>query len=198
MTNTLKKLDEQLDKQQHSEQLINDLRQQLSQLNKALPMINDIPKQLGEPFFVRPRPTDAFIVGVLRETLDKCESNEHRKTSSHAMKDLHERLRHLDETVKQLPDQINAKSKRAVPDDERTQAANLRQVPLDQPATPDPSHLTTLSDGQSVNLVANLLALQTAIQGSDSAPCQNIQQHLKRIEQSSLVHNDRELQKVSR
>jgi hypothetical protein len=52
------------------------------------------------------------------------------------------------------------------------------------------------SDGQTANLFTNLLTLQTAIQNSDHVSCQDIQQYLKRIEQSPLVQTDRDLQGV--
>jgi hypothetical protein len=52
------------------------------------------------------------------------------------------------------------------------------------------------SDGQTANLFANLLTLQTAIQNSDHVSYQDIQQYLKRIEQSPLVQTDRDLQGV--
>jgi len=52
------------------------------------------------------------------------------------------------------------------------------------------------SDGQTANLFTNLLTLQTAIQNSDHVSYQDIQQYLKRIEQSPLVQTDRDLQGV--
>ena len=115
---------------------------------------------------------------------------------SHAIKDLHNRLKNLDETMKGLPDQISSKSKRPTHDDDRTNTANLRQVPLSQSIPQDMNNLMTTSDGQTANLFTNLLTLQTAIQNSDNVPFQDIQQYLKRVEQSPLVQTDPDLQGV--
>jgi hypothetical protein len=51
-------------------------------------------------------------------------------------------------------------------------------------------------ESQTASLFTNLLTLQTAIQNSDNVPYQDIQPYLKRIEQSPLVQNDPDLQKV--
>ena len=112
------------------------------------------------------------------------------------IKDVHDRLKHLDETVKRLPEQITTKSKRSVSDDDKSSAANLRQVPLGSSQSHDPSNLSVLSDGQIANLMTNLLTLQTTIQNSENVPSSTIQQYLKRIEQSPSTQNDRDVQKV--
>jgi hypothetical protein len=112
---------------------------------------------------------------------------------SHAIKDLHNRLKNLDETMKGLPDQISSKSKRPIHDDDKT---NLRQVPLSQSTQQDINNLMATSDGQTANLFTNLLTLQTAIQNSENIPSQDIQQYLKRIQQSPLVQSDPDLQGV--
>ncbi|UJR29195.1 hypothetical protein I4U23_010409 [Adineta vaga] len=156
LINTLKKLDEQFDKQQQTDKLLHDIAQQLIHLNHNLPAMGDIPKQLN----------------------------------------IHDRLKHLDETMKQLPDQLTTKSKRSFADDDKMNASNLRQVPLAQSVPHDSNNLTTLSDGQTANLMTNLLTLQTTIENSEHPPCQTIQQYLKRIEQSLAIQNDRDLQKL--
>jgi hypothetical protein len=104
-------------------------------------------------------------------------------------------LKNLDETMKGLPDQISSKSKRLAYDDEKNNTTNLRQVPFSQ-STQDSNNLMATPDGQTANLLTNLLTLQTAIQNSDNVPHQDIQQYLKRIEQSQLVQTDRDLQGV--
>jgi len=48
LINTLKKLDDQFDKQQQTNKLLNDIHNQLTHLNNNLPSMNDIPKQLGQ------------------------------------------------------------------------------------------------------------------------------------------------------
>lgn len=100
--------------------------------------------------------------------------------------------------MKRLPDQISSKAKRLVHDDDgKTNTDNLRQVPLSQSTQQDSNNLMGSPDGQIANLFTNLLTLQTAIQNSDNLPSQDIQQYLKRIEQSPLVQTDRDLQGVS-
>ena len=47
LINTLKKLDEQCDKQHTTDKLLNDIHQQLTHLNQNLPAMGDIPKRLG-------------------------------------------------------------------------------------------------------------------------------------------------------
>jgi hypothetical protein len=129
----------------------------------------------------------------LKDALDKLKLNDN---PSQAIKDINDRLKSLDETMKELPDQISSKSKRSAhDDDDRTN--NLRQVPLRQSTPPQVSNnLMGTSDDQKANLFTNLLTLQTAIQSSDKAPYQDIQQYLKRVEQSPLVQTDRDLQGV--
>ena len=83
-----------------------------------------------------------------------------------------------------------------MPDDDKSSAANLRQAPLDSLQSHDPSNLSALSDGQTANLMTNLLTLQTTIQNSENIPSSTIQQYLKRIEQSPSTQNDRDVQKV--
>ncbi len=48
LINTLKKLDDQFDKQQQTNKLLNDIHNQLTHLNNNLPSMTDIPKQLGQ------------------------------------------------------------------------------------------------------------------------------------------------------
>ncbi|CAF0993185.1 unnamed protein product [Adineta ricciae] len=160
LIHTLKKLDEQFDKQHTTDKLLNDIHQQLTHLNQNLPAMGDIPKRLD------------------------------------LIKDVHDRLKNLDETIKRLPEQITTKSKRSMPDDDKSSAANLRQVPLGSSQSYDPNNLSVLSDGQTANLMANLLTLQTTIQNSENVPSSTIQQYLKRIEQSPSTQNDRDVQKL--
>jgi hypothetical protein len=130
----------------------------------------------------------------LKDAFEKFKQNE----SSQAIKDINDRLKNLDETLKELPDQLSLKSKHSVhDDDDRMNTANPRQVPLSQSIPQDSNNLMTISDGQTANLFTNLLTLQTAIQNSDHIPYQDIQQYLKRIEQSTLVQTDRDLQGVN-
>jgi hypothetical protein len=128
----------------------------------------------------------------LKDALEKLSTND----PSHAMKDLHNRLKNLDETMKGLPDQISSKSKRPTRDEDTNNTTNLRQVPLSQSTSQDINNLMASSDGQTANLFTNLLTLQTAIQNSNHIPSQDIQQYLKRIEQSPLVQTDPDLQAV--
>lgn len=132
-----------------------------------------------------------FLV-TLKDALDKL----HHNDPSHAIKDIHNRLKNLDETMKGLPDQISSKSKRPLIDEEKNSTANLRQVPLSQSTSQNPTYPMGTSDGQSANLFTNLLTLQTALQNSDQLPRQDIQQYLKRIEQSPTVQADSDLQDV--
>jgi prefoldin subunit 5 len=132
----------------------------------------------------------------LKDAFDKFKQNENNNESSHAIKDINDRLKSLDETIKGLPDQISSKSKRLDHDDEKTNMNNLRQVPLSQSIRQDSNNSMATPDGQIANLFTNLLTLQTAIQNSDHISYQDIQQYLKRIEQSSLVQTDRDLQGV--
>ncbi len=153
--------------------------------------MDDLPKQIGSKriFSIW---KNKFILGSLKDAFEKFKQNE----SSQAIKDINDRLKNLDETLKELPDQLSLKSKRSVHDDDRMNTANPRQVPLSQSIPQDSNNLMTISDGQTANLFTNLLTLQTAIQNSDHIPYQDIQQYLKRIEQSTLVQTDRDLQGV--
>jgi hypothetical protein len=133
----------------------------------------------------------------LKDTLDKLKQNENNNEPSHAIKDINDRLKSLDETMKGLPDQLSSKSRRLGHDDEKNNPDNLRQVPLSQSVVPqDSNNLMSTPESQTANLFTNLLTLQTAIQNSDNVPYQDIQPYLKRIEQSPLVQNDPDLQKV--
>jgi len=123
----------------------------------------------------------------LKDALDKFKQN---NEPSHAIKDINDRLKNLDETMKGLPDQISSKSRRFGQDDDKNNTTNLRQVPQDS------NNLMTTSENQTANLFTNLLTLQTAIQNSDNVPYQDIQPYLKRIEQSTLVQADSDLQRV--
>jgi len=122
--------------------------------------------------------------------------NENNNEPSPVIKDINNRLKSLDETMKGLPDQISSKSKPLVHDDEKMNIDNLRQVPFSQSTQQHSSNLMATPDGQTANLFTNLLTLQTAIQNSNHVSYQDIQQYLKRIEQSSLVQTDRDLQGV--
>ncbi|CAF4275921.1 unnamed protein product, partial [Rotaria sp. Silwood2] len=174
LINTFKKLDDQFIKQQQTNKLLNDIHNQLTHFNNNLPMMNS-----------------------LKISLDKLNENDNNNDSSNAIKNLNDRLKILDETIKGLPDQILTKSsKRSIYDDEKTNTANLRQVPLSQSVAQYSNNLITSSDGQIANLFTNLLTLQTAIQCSEKFSCQHIPQYFKRIEQSSLVQNDRDLQEL--
>jgi phage-related protein len=136
---------------------------------------------------------EIFILGSLKDALDKFKQN---NEPSHAIKDINDRLKNLDETMKGLPDQISSKSRRFGHDDDKNNATNLRQVPLSQSVPQDSNNLMTTSENQTANLFTNLLTLQTAIQNSDNVPYQDIQPYLKRIEQSTLVQADSDLQRV--
>ncbi len=122
--------------------------------------------------------------------------NENNNEPSPVIKDINNRLKSLDETMKGLPDQILSKSKPLVHDDEKMNTDNLRQVPFSQSTQQQSNNLMATPDGQTANLFTNLLTLQTAIQNSNHVSYQDIQQYLKRIEQSSLVQTDRDLQGV--
>jgi len=137
-----------------------------------------------------------IVLGSLKDALDKLKQNENNNESSHAIKDINERLKNLDETMKGLPDQISLKSKRLDHHEEKNNIDNPRQVPLSQSTRQDSNNLMTIPDGQIANLFTNLLTLQTAIQNSDHISYQDIQQYLKRIEQSPFVQTDRDLQGV--
>lgn len=110
-------------------------------------------------------------------------------------KSINDRLKHLHDTIEDLPEQISSKLKRSTKDDERS-TNNLRQVPLSQPVSQDSNHSTGTNDGEKANLMTNLLTLQTALQNSKQVPMSDMQQYLKRLEQSAIVRNDRDLQEV--
>ncbi|CAF4621238.1 unnamed protein product, partial [Rotaria magnacalcarata] len=80
---------------------------------------------------------------------------------------IHDQLKTLDQTIKGLPYQILSESKRSSSYDERTNADNLRQVPLSQPIAANPNNSIASLDVQAANLFTSLLTLQTTIQCSD-------------------------------
>ncbi|CAF3532893.1 unnamed protein product [Rotaria sp. Silwood1] len=163
LINTLKKFDDQFNKQQQTTKLLNDIHNQLIYLSNNLPMLKN---------------------------------DNNNDNSLNTIKNINDRLKNLDETIKGLPDQILLKSKRSTYDDEKTNTTNLRQVPLRQSEIQNSNNLITSSDGQIANLFTNLLTLQAAIQCSDKFSCQHIPQYFKRIEQTSLVQHDHDLQEL--
>ncbi|CAF2095392.1 unnamed protein product [Rotaria magnacalcarata] len=177
LINTLRKLDDQMIKQEQTNKLLNDMYNQLTHLNNNLP-----------------------ILGSLKAVLDKFkehdDNNNNNNDSSKAIKNIHDQLKTLDQTIKGLPYQILSESKRSSSYDERTNADNLRRVPLSQPIAANPNNSIASLDVQAANLFTSLLTLQTTIQCSDKFLCQHIPQYFKRIEQSSLVQSDRDLQEL--
>ncbi|CAF1215332.1 unnamed protein product [Rotaria sordida] len=172
LINTINKLDDQFHKQQQTNKLLNDIQNKLIHLNNNLPILNS-----------------------LKISLDKLKENDNINNND-SIKNINDRLKNLDETIKGLSDQILLKSKRSNYDDEKINTANLRQVPLSQSVVQNSNNLIASSDDQKANLFANLLTLQTAIQCSEKFSCQHIPQYFKRIEQSSLVQNDQDLQEL--
>ncbi|CAF4883267.1 unnamed protein product, partial [Rotaria magnacalcarata] len=69
----------------------------------------------------------------LKAVLDKFkehdDNNNNNNDSSKAIKNIHDQLKTLDQTIKGLPYQILSESKRSSSYDERTNADNLRRVP---------------------------------------------------------------------
>ncbi|CAF4165102.1 unnamed protein product [Rotaria socialis] len=175
LINTLRKLDDQIIQQQQANKLLNDMHNQLTHINNNLP-----------------------ILGSLKVVLDKFKEHDENNNndSSNAIKNIHDQLKTLDQTIKGLPYQILSASKRSSSDDERTNADNLRRVPLSQPIAANPNNSITSLDVQAANLFTSLLTLQTTIQCSDKFLCQHVPQYFKRIEQSSLVQSDRDLQEL--
>lgn len=131
----------------------------------------------------------------MKFTYNKFKENDNNDDSSSAIKYMIDRLKVLDDTIKELPDQILLKSKHFKHENEEISTGNFRQVPFNQSIL-NPTNTSAPLDGPTTNLFTNLLTLQAAIQCSDKFLCQHIPQYFKRIEQSSLVQNDRDLQEV--
>lgn len=104
------------------------------------------------------------------------------------MKEISDRLKHLDETIKDLSKSRGLSS--------HLNEDNERQVPRSQSGLHNTNQLITSPENQIANLISNLLTLQTTIEHSGRIPSEDIQPYLKRIEQSPLVRNDPDLQKV--
>ena len=100
--------------------------------------------------------------------------------------------------MKGLSEQMLSRFRHLPIDNEATSNAanNLHQVPLSQPTLFESNEQISTVDGQTVNLFSNLLLLQTAAQTSDKISAEQVEPYLKRIEQSPLVRNDRDLQQV--
>lgn len=134
----------------------------------------------------------------MNTSFDKLKQNENNTNSAQAIQSINDRLKHLDDLMKDLSEKMLSKSTRQLYNDETAKVVNLRQVQLGQTGTQDATHLMTLSHGQIINLFTNLLTFQTASRCSKELSCENIEKYLKRIEQSSLVQADQDLQEVCR
>ena len=101
--------------------------------------------------------------------------------------------------MKGLSEQLLSRFRHLPVDNEARSNAtnNLHQVPLSQPTPFESNEQISTVDGQTANLFSNLLVLQTTAQASDHLSAEHIEPYLKRIEQSPLVRNDRDLQRVS-
>ena len=175
-----------------------DALEPLTKVPDQLQHLTEKIEQLSSTKTTQPgrKASSAELNQVLTKLDEQQQTNQLIKDFPRQTKEINERLKHLHETLEDLPEQISAKLKRPT-DDERTRStSNLRQVPLSQPASQDSNHPSNTTDGDKVNLMANLLTLQTAVQNSRQVPLTDMQQYLKRLEQSPLVRNDRDLQGV--
>lgn len=109
-----------------------------------------------------------------------------------AVKDLSEQMKHFDQRMKELPEQLSSKFARKPSEDDRQ---NLRQVPLSQSNRSEPTRSD--SDGEKANLIANLLTLQNSLDnGAENVRQEDSLPFLRRLEQTPIVQNDRELNGV--
>ena len=123
--------------------------------------------------------------------------NERLTDNSRSIKDIDNRLKIVDQNMKELPEQIVMKIQKTTMDDEQLNTTSLRQVPPIRSEKKESFPSIEANDQQKTNLLTNLLVLKGIFEPSNQKLPKDITKYFERIEKSPLVKNDQDLQRVN-